>query len=321
MKAIVVRNFGGPDVLKLEDVPDPQPGPAQVVVRVRAAGINPYDSYMRAGTYGARNPTLPFTPGSDAAGVIDSVGAGVDDIRRGDRVYTSGTTSGAYAELALCRRDEVHALPENVSFSQGAGVWVPYATAYRALFQCAHAKPAESVLVHGASGGVGTAAVQLARAAGMRVIGTAGSENGLKLVTTQGADFALNHRTDGYREHILEITKGRGVDVILEMLANVNLGHDLKLLAPAGRVIVIGSRGDVTITPRDAMAREATIRGIMLWNTSDAERGEIHAALRAGLANGTLRPIVGLELPLASAAEAHARIGDPGVLGKSVLVT
>jgi NADPH2:quinone reductase len=320
MKAIVVHEFGAPEVLKLEDVPDPQPGPGQVVVGVRAAGVNPYDAYMRAGTYGARNPTLPFTPGSDAAGVVEAVGAGIIDLGPGDRVFTSGTLSGAYAARTLCLREQVHPLPENVSFSQGAGVWAPYATAYRALFQAAHAKPGETVLVHGASGGVGTASLQFAHAAGMTVIGTAGSESGLALLSREGAGFVANHRDSGYRQRILEMTGGRGADVILEMLASVNLGDDLKLLAPHGRAIVIGSRGDVTITPRDAMARDATIRGILLWNASEAELEEIHAALQAGLRSGTLRPIVGLELRLASAPEAHERIGAGGALGKIVLI-
>ena len=320
MKAIVVREFGGPEVLKLEEVPDPKPEAGQVVVAVRAAGVNPYDTYMRAGTYGARNPQLPFTPGSDAAGIVEAIGAGVTDLQPGDRVFTTGTLTGAYAERALCARDRVCRLAENVSFAQGAAIGVPYATAYRALFQIARARPGESLLVHGASGGVGTAALQSAHAAGMTVIGTAGSAEGLEQCRREGADFAVNHAARGYQKQILEFTAGRGVDVILEMLANINLGDDLKLLALRGRVAIVGSRGDVQITPRDAMSREGTIAGVMLWNAGDADRAEIDAALQAGLRDGTLRPIVGLELPLSAAGEAHERIAQPGRLGKVVLV-
>ena len=320
MKAIRVHQFGGPEVLKLEDVPDPTPKSGQVLVRIKAAGVNPYDTYMRTGNYGARNPALPYTPGSDAAGVVEVLGPGVDGLKVGDRVYASGTATGAYAQLALATKDQLHGLPDNVSFSQGAGVHVPYATAYRALFQVTQAKPGEVVLVHGASGGVGVAAVQMAHAAGITVIGTAGSAQGLDLVKREGADIVVNHRTPGYQQQILDATKGRGVDLILEMLANVNLGHDLKLLAHRGRVVVIGSRGDVQITPRDLMSREAAVLSVMLWIATPAETAEIYAFLNAGLRDGTLRPVVGVELPLSSAAEAQRRVIESAALGKTVLV-
>jgi NADPH:quinone reductase len=319
MKAIRVREFGGPEVLKLEAVPDPgPPGPGEVLVRVKAAGVNPYDTYMRAGTYAA-NPTLPWTPGSDAAGTVESAGAGVD-LAVGRRVYTSGTITGAYAELALCERSQVHPLPEAASFAQGAGVWVPYATAYRALFQQAHARPGETLLVHGASGGVGVAAVQLGRAAGLTVAGTAGSDAGLELVRSEGAHHAVNHRSPDYRKQIIEWTGGAGVNVIVEMLANVNLGHDLTMLAYGGRVVVVGSRGTVEINPRDIMSREAAVHGVLLWRVPERDAAEIYPALEAGLANRTLRPVVGAELPLASAPEAHRRVMAGGAQGKIVLV-
>ena len=177
MKAIRVQEFGGPEVLRLEDVPDPHPGAGQVLVRVRAVGVNPVDTYIRAGAHAVR-PQLPYTPGLDAAGTVEAVGEGVTRVSAGDRVYTSGSLSGTYAELALCDESQVHTLPARVSFAEGAGVSTPYATAYRALFQRARATPGETVLVHGASGGVGTAAVQIARAAGFKVIGTGGTEEG-----------------------------------------------------------------------------------------------------------------------------------------------
>jgi NADPH:quinone reductase len=320
VKAIRVHQFGGPEVLKLESLQDPMPRPAEVVVRVRAAGVNPFDTYMRAGTYGANNPSLPYTPGADAAGVIESVGPGVEDFKPGDRVFVAGTLSGAYAELALCGVEQLHRLPERVSFAQGAGIYIPYATAYRALIQLAHAKPGETVLVHGGSGGVGMAAIQFARAAGIAVIATAGSDEGLRMIEREGVQVAVNHHSPDYRQKIVDATKGRGADVILEMLANVNLGHDLKLLAQRGRVVVIGSRGDVQITPRDIMAREATVTGVFLWGLPAPDSAQIRAALQAGLSNGTLLPRIGLELPLASAAEAHRRILEPGAVGKIVLV-
>ena len=156
------------------------------------------------------------------------------------------------------------------------------------MFQRADAKPAETVLVHGASGGVGTAAVQLARAAGMTVIGTAGSDDGLKLVKEQGAHHVLNHSSEGYLDELMKLTERRGVDVIVELLANKNLAKDLSVLAKKGRVAVIGNRGTIEINPRDAMSREADIRGVTLMNTSEQEYRAMHAALVAGLENGNL---------------------------------
>ena len=318
MKAIRVHQFGGPEVLQLEEIATPQPGPGQVLVRLRAIGVNPVETYQRSGS----NPklALPWTPGMDAAGVIESVGEGVENVRPGDRVYTSDTLTGAYAEFALCAPNQVHRLPANLSFPQGAAINIPYATAYRALHQRARALAGETVFIHGASGGVGIAATQIARAAGLTVIGTAGTEAGRRLVLEQGAHQALDHRAPDYLAQAMALTGGRGVDIILEMLANVNLAKDLPLLAKFGRVIVIGSRGKVEITPRDLMARDADVRAMMLFNATDAELAGIHAALGAGLENGTLRPIIGRERPLAEAALAHGQILEPGACGKIVLL-
>ena len=319
MKAIVVHEFGGPEVLKLEEVPTPKPAAGQVLVRIHGAGVNPYDAYMRAGTYAVK-PPLPYTPGSDGAGIIEAVGDGVKKVKRGDRVYTAKTVTGAYAEYALALEDQVHPLPEKISFGQGAGVWVPYGTAYHALHHSAQARASETVLVHGASGGVGSAAVQMARAMGLTVFGTAGTQKGVDLVKREGAQQVFDHRKAGYQEEILKATSGRGADVILEMLANVNLAADLQLLATNGRVIIIGNRGEITINPRDLMLRRASARGFTLWAITPAEETEIHAGLIAGLENGTLRPVIGKELPLAEAARAHKEILEPGAAGKTVLV-
>lgn len=318
MKAIRVQQFGGPEVLQLEEVPTPIPGPGQVLVDVHAAGVNPVETYQRSGS----NPNLvrPYTPGMDAGGIIAAVGAGVTVVKEGDRVYTSDTLTGSYAEYALCEQSSVHRLPENVSFPQGAAINIPYATACRALVHRAQARAGELVLIHGASGGVGVAATQLARAFGLRVVGTAGTPAGLQLVKEQGAHHVLNHREAGYLEKALALTDGRGFGIILEMLANVNLAKDLPLLAKSGRVIVIGSRGKIEITPRDLMGRDADIRAMMLFNASPTELREIHAALGAGLENDTLRPVIGREFPLAEAAQAHMAVLEPGAMGKIVLV-
>ncbi len=320
MKAVRVHEFGGPEVLCLEEVPTPQAGRGEVLVRMHAVGVNPVETYIRAGKY-ARVPDLPYTPGNDGAGVIEQVGPDVHEFKPGDRVYTAGSISGTYADFALCRTEQVHRLPANVSFAQGAAMGTPYATAYRGLFQRADARLGDTVLVHGASGGVGTAAVQLALARGLRVFGTAGSDEGLTLVRAQGADEVFDHRAPDHYIQIMNATGGRGVDVIVEMLANVNLGKDLTILAKGGRVVVIGSRGRVEIDPRDTMQRDADIRGMVLPNTPPAELATIHAALVAGLENGTLRAVIRKEFPLADAAKAHRAVMEPGAFGKVVLRT
>ncbi|MEI6078168.1 MAG: NADPH:quinone reductase [Verrucomicrobiota bacterium] len=319
MKAIRVDQFGEPDVLRLVELPVPQPAFGQVLVRVHAIGVNPVETYIRSGNY-ARKPALPYTPGSDSAGVVEAVGGEVTAFKPGDRVYTAGTISGSYAEFALCDLSQVHPLPANVSFAQGAAIGVPYATAYRALLQRGQAVAGETVLIHGASGGVGIAAVQLARAHGLKVLGTACTERGRQLVLEQGAHRVFDHGAPGYVEEIFRATGSRGADVILEMLANRNLANDLTLLAPKGRVVVIGSRGRVEIDPRDAMIREAEIRGMVLFNTPPAELARIHAALVDGLANAILRPVISRQFPLVDAAQVHLAVMQSGAWGKMVLI-
>ncbi|MBI4249818.1 MAG: NADPH:quinone reductase [Elusimicrobia bacterium] len=318
MKAIRVHQYGGPEVMRLEEMPVPEPGAGEVLVRVRAAGVNPVDVYRRSGGSGY-NPPLPFTPGTDAAGVVEAAGEKAW-AAAGTKVYASGALTGTYAEMALCKASDVHPLPEGLTYSQGAAVGIPYGTAYRALFQRARVSAGEVLLVHGASGGVGTAALQLAQAAGLRVSGTAGTERGILLAQEQGAERVFNHRSDGYEKGIMDWTGGRGVDVILEMLANVNLDRDLALLAPRGRVVVIGSRGAVSIDPRQAMALDSSILGVSLRNAAAQEETAIHAALAAGFRNGTLKPVIGREMPLSQASQAHQAVMEPGAYGKIVLL-
>jgi NADPH2:quinone reductase len=319
MKAIRVHQFGGPEQLKLEEVPDPKPSAGEVVVRVRAAGVNPYETYMRTGTY-AMKPNLPYTPGSDAAGEVLAVGKGVSRWKPGDRVYLAGSISGTYAEQALCKESQIHRLPDQVSFQQGAAIGVPYATAYRALFQKAQVRPAETVLIHGASGGVGTAAVQLARAHGCIVIGTAGTEEGRKQIIREGAHYALDHHAADLADQIKKLTDGKGVDVVLEMLANKNFVTDLQALALYGRIVIIGNRGTIEINPRDIMGRDANVIGMVLFNASEKEVQEIHAGLVAALEANIARPLIGREFPLADAAKAHEVVAAGGTIGKVVLL-
>jgi NADPH2:quinone reductase len=307
--------------MKLEELPDPVAGPGQVVVQVKAVGVNPVDTYIRSGTY-VRKPNLPYTPGTDVGGIVAAVGREVTAFKSGDRVYANGTASGygAYAEATLCDSAQVHPLADHLSFAQGAAIGTPYGTAWRALFDRARAQPGETLLVHGASGGVGIAATQLARAYGMRVIGTAGTEKGAALVRPQGAHEVRNHPDAGYLDRILPRTRGHGVDVILEMLANENLDKDLGVLAFRGRVVSVGNRGRVEIDPRKLMSKDGAILGMTMFNATAEDLRTAHAALVAGLENGALKPVVSRELPLAQAPQAHAAIVEPGAMGKIVLI-
>jgi len=323
MRAIRVHEFGDPDQMKLDDVADPTPGPGQVLVKVAAIGVNPVDTYIRAGVY-AVLPDLPYVPGGDAAGTVEALGDGVKSFAVGDRVYMAsvvgGHQTGATTEKAVVPVGELFQLPDNASFAQGATLGVPYATAYYGLFQRGRAKPGEILFVHGASGSVGTAAVQLARARGMTVIGSAGTERGRQLVLEQGAHHVLDHTADGYMDTLRDLTGGSGPNLILEMLADVNLASDLDAVAKYGRIVIIGSRGNIEIAPRMTMGKNVDIRGLALNNCSDDKMRSIHAALQAGLQNGTLNPVIGREMKLAEAAAAHVAVLEPGAYGKIVLV-
>jgi NADPH2:quinone reductase len=306
--------------MRIEDIPAPKPGPKQVLVAIKAAGVNPVDTYIRSGVYARKKPDPPFTPGFDGAGIVESVGPEVKRLKPGDRVYINGSVTGSYAEKAVCNEENVHLLPANISFAQGAGVHVPYGTGIHAIFNVAKARAGETILIHGASGGVGSASVQIARAAGLKTIGTGGTERGRQMVREQGAHHVLDHHAADFVDQVMAVTGGRGPDVILEMLANVNLTKDLKMIAFRGRIVIIGNRGTIDMSPRDAMAKDAAILGMMLLNITPEEARLIDTAIAVGLESGTMRPVVGKELPLEKAAQAHEDVLAAGALGKIVLI-
>jgi NADPH2:quinone reductase len=322
MKAIRVRQFGDPSVMKVEDLPEAQPAAGEVLIDVKAAGVNPVDTYIRSGQY-ALLPPLPYTPGSDAAGVVAAV-SDVPHLKAGDRVYLSGTVAGrafgSYAQRVLCTLDQVHRLPDHVSFAEGAGVGVPYVTAWRALFDKGRARPGETVLIHGASGAVGVAAAQMASAAGLRVFGTAGTERGRQLAREQGAGEVFDHTAPVYEKDVVARTGGRGVDLVIEMLANVNLVRDLDLITKRGRVVIVGNRGALELNPRAIMGKDATIVGFTNWNALPEELAMAHAAIVAGMERSGFKPQVGKEMPLSDAARAHEAVLAPGAYGKIVLI-
>lgn len=324
MRAIQFDTFGDADVLRLvEDAPVPEVGLGEVRVRLHAAGVNPADTYIRSGTYNFYRPELPHTPGFDGAGTVDAVGEDVTTFEPGARVFVGSILArrktGTYAEYTVCDAAAVHRLPQDLTYAQGAAVGVPGATAYRALFQRGRLRPGESVLVHGASGGVGTLAVQWARAHGATVIGTASSHEGREAVTRAGAHAVLDHSAPDHLEAVADLTSGRGVDLVVEMLADVNLVVDLQHLARQGRIVVVGSRGTIDFAPRLTMAAEADVRGMALWNATPDEWVESMRAVAAALESRVLQPVVGRELPLEQASEAHRAVLEPRSRGKLVL--
>lgn len=323
MKSIRIHQFGDPSVMKLEEIPGKSVAAGQVAVTVKAAGVNPVDTYIRSGVY-AVLPSLPYTPGIDGAGIVDAVGDGVRDFKPGDRVYFGGSVDGravgAYAERAVCLPEQVHRLPEGISFTQGAGLNVPYVTAWRALFDKGRAQPGETVLVHGASGAVGIAAVQMARAAGLRVFGTAGTDRGRRLAEEQGAHEVFDHSAGDYSKQIIAKADGKGVDLVIEMLANVNLVRDLEMIAIRGRVVIVGNRGSIELNPRAIMSKDAVVTGLTNWNATPKEFAVAHAAIIAGLERCGYKPEVGKEMGLADASRAHEEVMKPGAFGKIVLI-
>ncbi|GAK52043.1 alcohol dehydrogenase superfamily, zinc-containing [Candidatus Moduliflexus flocculans] len=317
MKAIRVREFGLPQTMVLEEVADLIPANNQVVVKLNAIGVNPVDAYCRSGA--ASWVSVPFTPGIDGAGTIARIGAEVAHLQIGQRVYTAFNISGTYAEEVLCEASQVYPLPDSATFEEGAALFIPYATAYRGLFQRSKIEAGETVLVHGASGAVGIAATQFAVAAGCSVIGSAGTEQGQKLAREQGAQHTVNHYDDGHFEQVLEITNGRGVDVIIEPVS-ANVKRDIAILANGGRITVIGDRTPIEIDAQALTSRDAAILGTNIGNLPPSTMAGLHAILFQGLKNKTLRPIISQRIPLAEASRSHEKLFKSGALGKIILI-
>jgi NADPH2:quinone reductase len=318
MKIIEVKEFGGPEVMELVEKQPLLPGAGEVVVQVEAIGVNPVETYIRAGTY-PKLPDLPYTPGGNVSGTIKACGPDVGQWQQDDRVYSAATLSGGYGEMALCGTDQIFRLPQNISFAQGAAIGVPAATAWRALFIRGRAKAGERLLIHGASGSVGQAAVQLAKDAGMLVFGTAGDVKGCALVEELGAK-AFNHNEKNYEDELVKATSDEGFDLILEMLADKNLETDLHLLALRGRVFIIGSRGRIEIDPRLTMGKETDIRGLAVFNATHEEVIKTHTALYLAMERGILVPTVSQEMALGDAPLAHQLVMNDGKCGKIVLI-
>jgi NADPH2:quinone reductase len=312
---IRVRSFGPPQVLQIEDVPFMVPRSDQVLIRIVAFGINPVETYIRSGLYDPL-PSLAYTPGTDGAGIIERVGEEVCDpkLHVGQRVWLTGSVSGTYAQYCISKPVDVHALPESLSFAQGAALGIPYRTAYRALVLIANAKRGESVLIRGATGGVGIAAIQFARSLEMSpIIATTSSSDPevREMLLASGASEVTTHDT---------IDQTIKVNVIIENLANRNLALDVRTLKKNGRIVIVGNRGEVTINPRDLMRCEGSIHG-MVGPGSLEDRSLIDAVIQDGIETGSLQPVIGQVYPFQEVASAHEEVmtHSRGTRGKVVV--
>lgn len=317
MRAIVVREYGGPKVLVDREIGIPDVGPGRILIRLMSAGVNPVDAYMREGSNGYE-PILPFTPGMAGAGIIEDVGEGVIGYELKERVYVINSVSGTYAEYCICSPDQIFPLPTEIGWTEAACLGVPYFTAARALFTKGRIIGDDSVLIHGASGSVGLACLQLLAGKASRVFGTAGSDAGMKLVLENGADACFNHNDAGHCEKIKKASGG--VDLVVEMLADVNLKKDIAALSPGARIVVVGSRGRIDFSPRDLMGGEHTLIGLKITQASLEEKISYAKLIEEGIERGQIKPPIRAAFALEDAYRAHKALMESPSTGSIVLV-
>lgn len=315
MKAIRVNELGGAEKLTLEEIEKPTPNADEVLIKVAAAGINYADTMMRAGTY-LTKPPLPFTLGYEAAGTIERLGESVTHLKVGQRVLAT-TSSGGYAEFATAKANQVIPIPDELGFGESTALLVQGLTALGLLNGT---KSGDSILVHAAAGGVGTLLVQLAKYKGLKVIGTASSEQKLHKVLELGADFAINYTEDDWTDEVLQATDGKGVNWIIEMVGGDIVGKNLKVLAKHGTMWVYGSASnqDFRVSVMSLMAKNHTIHGYWLMNESVENRIAFTKELLEHIKTGRLKIQV-TEFPLEKAREAHEAIESRKTTGKVVL--
>lgn len=324
MKAIRISQFGTSENLVVEQTEISAPTEDEVRITLYAAGVNPSDVYTSTGTY-AIKPNLPYTPGLDGAGIVEQVGEQVTNVKAGDRVFIAslpnGNTTGTLAQQIVCESRFVHPMPENISFEQGAALGIPALTAYRALVGSAKVTSGQTVFIHGASGAVGLQAVQIAKALGANVIGTASRDSGKQLVKEAGADIVLDHIKEETIDKVLNATNGKGPDVIIEFLANENLQTDLQMIAKHGVIVIVGNRGEIEINPRLIMQKECNVRGMVLFNVSAEEHQELIYGVARLLGTEQLKPVIGYSYPLNQAGRAFDAVINGEHNGKIVVKT
>ena len=322
MRAILVEEFGEPDVLRYTDVERPGPGPDDVSIEVRAIGVNYADTMRRRNQYLVPQE-LPFIPGSEVAGVVSGLGESVDDVGVGDRVMTLLGTGG-YAPYAVAPARNLIPLPDDLGFDEAAAVPLQGLTAYHIIKTSGRLSKGESVLVHAAAGGVGTLAVQMAKLLGAgKVIATASTREKLELARDLGADVLINYTDNDWPERVLEATDGRGADVILEMVGGDFPERNLSCLALFGRMVVFGSasRDRGKIVPASLMNGNQTVAGFWLPRVTGRPDllGSSLGEILGWVASGEIRLTIGARYPLEQAAEAHADLEGRKTTGKIVL--
>ena len=321
MKAIQVHEFGGPEVMKLGEAPDPAAGPGQVLIQVRAAGVNPVDMTFRSGAHPlSKSLKLPWTPGIDAAGEVLEVGGGVEGIQPGDSVF-GAAVSGGYAEKAALNGLRTAHIPSNLSFEECASFPVVLYTAFYAVVVKAGIQPGQTILVHAGAGGVGTMAIQIAKAAGARVITTVSSKEKADIAASLGADVVVNYREEDFAVRCQEETAG-GVDVVIEMVSSENFDKSCQALKKFGVMVLLGAgtgknpTGSVNYPP--FYSKDIDIRGMSLFN-ADPVFTDMIRQVDLLLKNGKVRPLVSEKVPIAEAPRAHDLLMSGKVPGKIVL--
>ncbi len=318
MRAIRVHTEGDARRLVLEEVADPAPRPGQMLVRVSAFSVNHAD--LLGGGRGGNGATQPFIPGLDVGGVIEAVGEGVDGWSPGDPVMA--LVRGAYAELTLAREITAYRPPRGVSIQEAASIPGVFFTAWYVLTRWGRMAPGETVLVHAAGSGVGTAGIQIARAMGARVLTSAGSDEKVARGVALGAEAGINYSTQDVEPELLKLTDGKGVDVVLDSVSGAVFDATLRALAPGGRVVSVGSaagpRPDLDEVALQAKGQSVQAMGVAGDALEDPEQ-DAWARMRAWFEDGTLRPVVDRFLPWQRAEEAHRLLRDRAVFGKVVL--
>ena len=322
MKAIVVEEFGGPDVLKLAEVERPEPGEGEVLIRVHASGVNFADTMRRKNEY-LKKQAVPFTPGSEVAGAVEAVGSGVSDVSEGDEVVVLGN-DGGYAEYAVAPANSVIPIPDGLGFDAAAAIPLQGLTAYHLIKTTGRMGEGESIVVHAAAGGVGYLAVQMAKLMGAgNVIATASNQEKLNMAKDLGADVLVDYMDDGWPETVKTATGGNGADVILEMVGGDFPEKNLGCLAPFGRMVVFGAASGEpsSVGLFRMMRKQQTVSGFFLpWIMADQNlMASSMKEILGWLAKGDLELNVGGKYPLEKASEAHTDLEGRKTTGKLVL--
>jgi len=325
MRAVEISKPGPPEVLKAVERPDPMPAAGEVRIRVAAAGVNRPDILQRRGAY-PPPPGASDLPGLEVAGEIDMLGSGVSEWHVGDRVCAL-LAGGGYATVCTAPAVQCLPIPRGMDFVAAAAMPEAFFTVWTNVFDRGKLRAGESALFHGGSSGIGTTAIQLAVARGSRVFATAGSDEKCRACEQLGAERAINYRTDDFVDVVKQLTGGRGVDLILDIVGGDYIARDLAALAVEGRLVVIGFMGGdtATIDFRRVLGRRLTITGSTLRPRSTVEKGEIATALRWEVwplvEQGVVKPIVYRTFPLDDAAAAHRLMESSEHVGKIVLTT